>query len=144
MLSKLDSTRFPKHYYGMCELISGIDGMDEVSQWFGGQPCFHDAEIVSIFLRRRGRSTLRIYPYYPHKPATVDFILEDVTDLELRDFSGQNVIQSLAVETVFDQNGDKVYSLTLAPCYGLAGRIDARILRVELFPGKCPDGVSQW
>jgi len=34
--------------------------------------------------------------------------------------------------------------LILGPCYGLAGRIDAKRLRVELQPGKSLDGVSLW
>lgn len=56
----------------------------------------------------------------------------------------QNVIMSLKIEMATDQNGDKVYRLVLGACYGLTGKIDARSLRVELSPGKSPDGVSQW
>jgi hypothetical protein len=74
----------------------------------------------------------------------VDFVLEDVTDIELYDFSNQNVINSLRVETATDQNGDNVYRLILAPCYGLAGRIDAKSLSLQLSPGKSSDGVSSW
>ena len=107
-------------------------------------PNFHDAEVISLTLARKGQSVLRVYPYYPHKPATVDFIFENVTDIELQDFSGQNVITSLRIETATDQNGVKVYRLVLGPCYGLSGRIDAKSLRVDLSPGKSPDGVSQW
>jgi hypothetical protein len=125
-------------------VVSELAGAETVTQWFGGWPSFHDAEVISVFLARRGSSVLRVYPYNPQKPATVEFVLEDVTDIELHDFSCQNVIFSLDVETAIDQNGDKVYRLTLAPCYGVAGRIDAKSLRVELSTGKSPDGVSQW
>ena len=121
-----------------------LTGAETVRQWFGSWPNFHDAEVISLSLARTGQSVLRVYLYYPHKPATVDFIFENVTDIELQDFSGQNVIMSLRVEIATDQNGDKVYRLVLGPCYGLAGKIDARSLRVELSPGKGPDGVSQW
>jgi hypothetical protein len=121
-----------------------LTGAETVRQWFGSWPNFHDAEVISLSLARTGQSVLRVYPYYPHKPATVDFIFENVTDIELQDFSGQNVIMSLRVEIATGQNGDKVYRLVLGPCYGLAGKIDARSLRVELSPGKSPDGVSQW
>lgn len=99
-------------------------------------PNFHDAEVISLSLVRKGESILRVYPYYPHKPATVDFIFENVTDIELQDFSGQNVINDLGIETATDQNGDKVYRL--------AGRIDAKSLRVKLSPGQSPDGVGEW
>jgi hypothetical protein len=123
---------------------SELTGAEAVRQWFGSWPNFHDAEVISLSLVRKGQSVLRVYPYYPHKPAVVDFIFENVTDIELQDFSGQNVIMYLGIETATDQNGDKVYRLVLGPCYGLAGRIDARSLRVELSLGKSPDGVSQW
>jgi hypothetical protein len=65
-------------------------------------------------------------------------------DVELKDFSCQNVVNGLQVETAADQNGGSVWCAILAPCYGGAGRIDALSLRVELSPGKSPDGVSQW
>jgi len=125
-------------------VASELCGADAVTRWFGGWPSFHDAEVISVFLARAGQSLLRVYPYYPQNPATVDFILENVTDVELADFSCQNVIFGLEVATATDQNGESVYRLTLAPCYGLAGRIDAKSLRVELRPGKSSDGVSQW
>jgi hypothetical protein len=124
--------------------VSELAGVEAVTQWFGRWPNFHDAEVISVFLARKKESVLRVYPYHPQKPATVDFILEDLTDVDLNDFSCQNVINSLEVETTIDQNGDRVYRVTLAPCYGMAGRIDAKSLRVELSPGKSPDGVSQW
>ena len=126
------------------DIEAGLTGAEAVRQWFGSWPDFHDAEVISLSLARKGQSVLRVYPYYPHKPAVVDFIFENVTDIELQDFSGQNVIMSLGIETATDQNGDKVYRLVLGPCYGLAGRIDAKSLRVELSPGTSPDGVSQW
>ena len=125
-------------------VVSELTGADAVTQWFGSWPSFHDAEVISIFLARKGQSVLRVYPYNPQKPVTVDFILEDVTDVELNDFSCQNVINSLGVETAIDQSGDRVYRVILAPCYGVAGRIDAKSIRLELSPGESPDGVSKW
>jgi len=121
-----------------------LHGSDAVVQWFGGWPSFHDAEIISLSVARTGESVLRVYPYYPDKPATVDFIFAEITDMELAGFSGQNVIFSLEIEEVIDQTKEKAIRLTLSPCYGLAGRIDAKRLRVELVPGKSPDAVSLW
>ena len=125
-------------------VIEAIAGAEALKQWFGSWPSFHDAEIISLSSARKGPSVLRVYPYYPHQPATVDFILEDMSDVELHDFSCQNVIMSLSIERAIDQNGDPVYRLSLSPCYGLAGRIDAKSIRIELIPGKSPDGVSKW
>ena len=114
-----------------------------MKQWFGDWPCFHDAEVISLLLARAGESVLRVYPHYPQKPATVEFVLRDISDVELDDFSGQNVISSLAIEKATGQYGEDVYRLTLGPCYGIAGRIDAKSVRVRLTPGANPDGVSQ-
>lgn len=126
------------------EIGTMLAGSEDVIRWFGGWPSFHDAEVVSLAMARSGESRLRVYPCYPEKPATVDFILDEITDVELADFSKQNVISSLHVERVKDQTNEWAVRLTLSPCYGLVGRIDAKRIRVELFPGKSPDGVSQW
>jgi hypothetical protein len=126
------------------DISVSLNGSDAVMQWFGGWPSFHDAEVISLHMARAGESVLRVYPYYPDKPATVDFIFEEITDVELADFSGQNVIFYLGIEEVIDQTKEKAIRVTLGPCYGLAGRIDAKRLRVELVPGKSPDGVSLW
>jgi hypothetical protein len=123
---------------------ASLRGSDAVTQWFGTWPSFHDAEVISLNLSRTGESLLRVYPYHPEKLATVDFIFEEITDVELADFSGQNVISSLGIEEVIDQTKEKAIRLILGPCYGLAGRIDAKRLRVELLPGKSLDGVSLW
>jgi hypothetical protein len=85
-----------------------LSGKDAVVQWFGDWPDFHDAEVVSLMLARSGESLLRVYSHYPAKPAAVDFVLEQVTDLELADFSVQNVISSLSVEARTDQAGHEV------------------------------------
>lgn len=121
-----------------------LPGSDAVINWFGDWPSFHDAEVVSLNLARSGESILQVYPFYPSKPATVVFFFEKITDLELADFSSQNVIFSLEIDEVIDQSEDKAIRLTLSPCFGLAGRIDAKSLRVELMPGKSPDDVSSW
>jgi len=126
------------------DIAATLDGFDTVVQWFGVWPSFHDAEIIILHLARTGESVLRVYPYHPEKPAAVDFVLEGVTDLELGSFSSQNVIFSLDLEAVVDQTKEKAIRLTLRPCYGLAGRIDARRVRVKLVPGKSSDGVSLW
>ena len=123
--------------------LSAVPGADIVINWFGAWPSFHDAEIISLMLARHGESVLRVYPYHPAKPATVNFVLEDVTDIELQGFSCQNVIFDLRIE-IIDQNGDRAFRLILHPCYGLAGRIDAKLIRMELHPGESPDGLSNW
>ena len=128
----------------MRDSVPKIDGNEAIVNWFGTWPSFHDAEVISLLLARAGQSVLTVYPYFPQKPAAVQFIFEEVSDLELHDFSSQNVIQTLEVGIAVDQNGDQVYRTVLAPCYGLSGRIDSKSVRVELVCGKSQDGVSDW
>jgi hypothetical protein len=90
------------------KVISELIGMDAVKEWFGGWPSFHDAEIISLSLVRTGPSLLRVYPYTPQKPATVDFVFDNVTDVELSDFSSQNVISGLYIEKAIDRYDDPV------------------------------------
>ena len=113
-------------------------------EWFGAWPTFHDAEILALHLNRDGVSSLRIHTwlltnetyeqdgrrfYRTDKHAVVTFDLEEIVDLELSDFSGQNVISALYVERQADS-----IRLTLSPCYGLAGHIEARRMSVAVKP----------
>ena len=64
-----------------------------------------------------------------YKPAIVTFTFEDITDLELADFSCQNVISGLGLE-----KRDGVLRLIMGPCYGIAGFIDAKRISVDVAP----------
>jgi hypothetical protein len=125
---------------------SGLElpGSDLVTKWFGIWTDFHDAEIISLNLQRRGESSLRVYPYFPDKPATVEFLLNGITDLELADFSSQNVISSLTIERLTNKEGEAELRLQMYPCYGMAGYIDAKQVQVRLMPGKSADDGSRW
>src|ERR1700730_7458956 len=102
-----------------------IPGADEVVRWFGNWPSFHDAEVLEINLRREGRSSLRLHAFRMtskmdatghfvlDQHAEVTFWLEGLSGLELGDFSNQNVISGLMVESVAAG-----FKLSLSPCYG--------------------------
>src|SRR5258708_5032188 len=92
---------------------------------YGTTPSFHDAEIISLNLCRTGLSTLTLQPFPPNDPNLVHFELENVTDLEIADFSSQNVISSLLVERRSGTDTKAVLRITLGPCYGLCGWIEA-------------------
>lgn len=111
--------------------------------WFGYWPSFHDAEVLRLDLNRSGSSFLAIHTwemtreidkqgYYVHaKDVTVDFILDGISDLHLDGFSHQNVVGNIKIE----KKGDG-FLLTLWPCYGLAGSLEASKILVRLRPGK--------
>jgi hypothetical protein len=105
----------------------GIPGGDKVLEWFAGVPCFHDAEVLEVHLDRSGPCWLTIMT--TSKPAVFTFTMEEVTDLELADFSCQNVISELVLEKRND-----ILRLTMNPSYGIAGFIEAKKIAVNLVP----------
>ncbi len=123
--------------------IEGIPGAAELHDWFGYWPGFHDAEIISLHLNRRGTSSLRVHAwdttkevddkghYVMAKHVVVEFIFEKIFDLALNDFSQQNVISGLGIERI-----DSGFRLTLGACYGLAGNIEAERISLRITPGK--------
>ena len=126
-----------------------VPGADEVVSWFGYWPSFHDAEVLHLHLNRRGASRLSIHVWHMtdttrehegkryfvrEKHAIVTFELGDISDLDLSDFSAQNVLSSLHVE----RDGE-VFRLRLNSSYGVGGRIDADQCSVSLEPGE-PSG----
>ena len=125
--------------------IPDLPGADSLVSWFGEWPSFHDAEILALHLDREGVSSLKIHAwltthetseqdgrrlYRTDKHAVVTFHLENIIDLELADFSSQNVISGLGID-----RQDEFIRLTLSPCFGLAGHIDARTVSVVVHPG---------
>jgi len=126
------------------DVLAELPGSDKLREWFGYVPDFHDGEIIGLSLARSGPSILRVYPYDPKKPAVVDFIFDEITDLSLEDFSQQNVVSLLTAKRVATKSFGHVIRVTLGPCYGIAGTIEAKRVRIEVVPGKSPDGISQW
>lgn len=120
-----------------------VNGVQELIGWFGHWPSFHDTEILEVHLSRDNDSQIILEVsesgpetdedghFIIHHQAIVRFILSEITELFLSNFSEQNVISDLVVEA----NGEYV-SLEFKPCYGLSGRISAKCVRIELEP--CP------
>jgi hypothetical protein len=120
-----------------------IPGAAELYDWFGYWPDFHDAEVISLHLNRKGASSLHVHAwdttkevdekghYVMAKHIVVKFIFENVSDLALNDFSQQNVISGLDIEKI-----GSGFRLTLGACYGLAGSIEAETMSLRITPGK--------
>ena len=116
-----------------------IRGLDKLIEWFGAGFHFHDAEIVELRLKSQGASRLQVHAWrlrggtdtagihLRDRNALVTFILDDVFELDLAGFSPQNVIARLDLDDI--ENGIRV---TLAPCYGLSGIIEARRVSIEV------------
>jgi hypothetical protein len=131
----------------LIEVLSEIPGGPDLLAWFGGRlPSFHDAEILSLELDRKGATCrIRVHTwemtrevdeagYYKNvKDVMVSFELSGVTELSLEGFNHQNVVFGLYVE-----RSDDGFQMELEPCYGLSGTITAKAVRVTLEPGAPP------
>ncbi|MEE7476671.1 hypothetical protein [Methylobacterium hispanicum] len=137
-----------------------VPGGAELLRWFGRVPSFHDAEILSLDLRRKGQSTLRLHGWITtdkvgeggflvlERKAIVSFALDGIMDLQLDGFSKQNVIGGLILRRAPDRPERRGYlaldplpgdiEIELEPCYGLDGLIRARSVSITFRPG-APD-----
>lgn len=139
-------------------IYEDIPGGPELLAWFGQEPTFHDAEILSLSLNRSGVSELKIHGWINTgeigpdrtlllaKQAIVTFHLEQIMDLQLDGFSVQNVISGLELGYAKDRGRSDYFSLPqdpndvdieLMPCAGLDGYIRAKKVSVSFVPG-CP------
>lgn len=136
-----------------------VPGGVELLRWFGREPSFHDAEILSLHLSRKGPSVLRLHGwintraadgfYVSDRQAVVTFELEQVMDLQLDGFSAQNVIGGLILRCAPVRPERRPYlsleplpqdvEIVLEPCYGLDGSIRARSVSISFEPGEPVD-----
>jgi hypothetical protein len=137
-------------------IYEDIPGGQELLAWFGQEPTFHDAEIISLTLNRLGASELKIHGWINTgeispdrhfvlaKHAIVTFRLEQIMDLQLDGFSAQNVISGLELGYAKDRGRSNYFSLPqdlqdidieLMPCYGLDGYIRAKKMAISFVPG---------
>jgi len=127
---------FPAH-------LEVVAGSRELLNWFGYWPNFHDAEVIRLHLNRRGESSLVVHTwemtkevdergyYILTKHVVVEFLLEQVSGLNLTGFSHQNVLFGLTIEPA-----DNGFRLSLDDSFGIAGTIDAEKISIRLTPGK--------
>jgi hypothetical protein len=116
-------------------------GANELLDWFGEFPSFHDAEIEELLLSRGGTSriklsTCRTLPAVDEngrnkrdRRAVVSIEMQDVLDLELSDFSHQNVVASIG----FERTGD-AFRVSISPLFGIGGWVQARRIRFSVSP----------
>lgn len=128
--------------------LENVPGATVLFEWFGYWPSFHDAEIISLELNRKGISNLKVYfwhtdwsktdsdrRFFQDKFVTVNFAIENINDLELYDFSHQNVISLLTLTPK-----ENLIEIEMGSCYGMSGYIVAEKASVSLSPGM-PEGT---
>jgi hypothetical protein len=125
----------------MEELIRSVPGAQQVFDWFGYWPPFHDAEVLSIELNRTGMSKVRVHTfrmtsevgpkgfYICDKHCIVTFVLKEITGVELAHFNHQNALQGLGLHRENDE-----FVLLFAPAHGVDGTIRAKDVSIEMLP----------
>jgi len=138
-------------------IYDAVPGGADLVRWFGQVPTFHDAEILSLHLRRKGPSVLRLHGWIStgavgldghivlDRHAIVTFTLTHVMDLQLDGFSIQNVISKLILRRAPDRPERRGYlaldpipqdiEIEIEPCHGLSGLIRARSVSITFEPG---------
>jgi hypothetical protein len=134
-----------------------IRGGKELVAFFGHDPMFHDGEIIQTVLNRRSASTISIHIWGmenvdPVRHAVVTLTFTDILDLQLENFSPQNVIGDLIIRPLKDLPERRIYyprqqlpddiEIELVPIYGLHGFIRAAAVSLSLVPGKPRDTIK--
>lgn len=119
-----------------------IPGWASVVDWFGYSPNFHDAEVVSIDLRRDPEpSVVRVHGWRVNEDLTdsghfridrdalITFTIRGLRSVKLIGWNHQNVLSELWVDQT-----EKVFVLHLPEIYGVDGAITADEISVSIEP----------
>ena len=129
--------------------LESIAGAQELYDWFGYWPDFHDAEVTKFQVELGKPSSLVIHTwemssrvdtlgYYERtKPVVVEFVLDGVSTLKLAD----PWVHSILLEIVIEKS-DIGFRLDLSSSYGLAGTIEAQGISLHITPGKPTQSLS--
>lgn len=127
------------------DLLNSVPGGPELLAWFGGHAHhFHDSEVISVAFDREGptcllkvhgfRMTKAVDPrgyFICEDHVVVTFRIDEITAMQLDDFSFQNALEGLSIVRGLDQQ----FRLELDPANGLSGFIEGRSLSISLEPG---------
>ena len=118
--------------------LDDLPGANELKDWFGYLPNFHDSEVLKLDLRRSPEpSSLLISvwhtsdkvetdgTFHRERHAEVRFVFTDIILLEISGWNHQNVLARLD----FSASADGI-AINLMSSFGIEGRIVARDIRV--------------
>lgn len=116
-----------------------IPGSQQLFDWFGYWPDFHDAELKKLRFEIGGESFLVLHTwemtdkvgsegfYETTKHVLVEFILRDITELNLNDLWENSILLSLRIGKT-----ETGFRLELSAAYGLSGTIEADNISLRL------------
>ena len=123
--------------------VEDISGAEELFDWFGYWPDFHDAEVLKFHIELGAESSLLLHAwemtntitpegfYELRKHVVVEFVLGEVTNLNLQDLWEHSILLSLVISKTAAG-----FLLELSSAYGLCGIIAAQNISLRLKPGK--------
>ena len=123
--------------------LESIAGAQELYDWFGYWPDFHDAKVIKFSLDPAGPSSLAIHTwemtnkineqgYYElTKHTVVQFELDAIINVSLVDVWEHSILLGLGVEKT-----DAGFRLSFSAAYGVSGTIEAERLSLSVTPGK--------
>jgi hypothetical protein len=121
--------------------LESIRGAQELYDWFGYWPDFHDAVVTKLHLCL-GASLLAIHTwkmtnrvdakgfYETEMHVAVEFDLEGITAATLNDLWENSILLDLTINRI-----DNGFRLDLLSAYGLSGTIEAETLSLHITPG---------
>jgi len=129
--------------------LDSIAGAQELYDWFGYWPGFHDAEVLKLRLGIGEPSYLVVHTweitnnvnaqgfYELRKHIVIDFVLEAISYLGLGDLWEHSILLDLGAEKT-----ERGFRLDFSAAYGFYGTIEAERLSLRLTPGKPPRAAA--
>lgn len=121
--------------------VESIAGAQELFDWFGYWPSFHDAEAKKLHVELGRGSSLVLHTWEMTNTVTeegfyetrkhVEFVLEDITRIELGDLWENSILLSLGISKT-----GSGFILEFSAAYGLWGSIEAEVVSLRLTPGR--------
>ncbi len=123
--------------------LDSIAGAQELYDWFGYWPGFHDAEVLKFRLSIGEPSYLVVHTwemtnnvnaqgfYELIKHIVVEVALEGISNVNLGDLAEHSILLDLGAEKT-----ERGFRLDFSAAYGLFGTIEAQRLSLHLKPGK--------
>lgn len=140
-----------------------VEGHEKLTEIFGRWPSFHDSEVISVRLERRGRDewegpvayvSVHVFEGYRETDQSaeikwrhhtiVTFRFAPVVDISLSGFNQQNAIQNLTFESAGSENKDvtwvgPAYRVVFQPCFGADISFVCGSIEVATVERTCPE-----
>jgi hypothetical protein len=123
--------------------LQSIAGAQELYDWLGYWPDFHDAEIIVFRFDLNLPASLIIHTwqmsdqvdakgYYEHtKDVVVEFTMQGVSLINVQDPLNHSILFELSIDKI-----EKGFRLSFDGSYGISGTIETQELSLQIRPGK--------